>query len=247
MENACLNRKAFGYEFDGGFSQYLKVPAVFIESENIFTFSNEITFEEACLAEPLGCVVNGSERCNIALGDAIVILGAGPIGLMHTLLAKFKGAGKVIVSEPLESRRNLAKILGADIVVNPAEENLQEVVFRETGELGADVAILSVGLSTLVMPAMKLLKRGGILNLFGGFPKGETALIDPNLVHYEEVWITGATACKRSHYEKALRLISEKKIDLKPLISNRFELGDFKQALQTAKAGAGIKIIVKPN
>jgi L-iditol 2-dehydrogenase len=245
-ENACLNRKGLGYEYNGGFAEYIKMPAAYLEKKNLFKFPKGISYEEACLAEPLGCVYNGSERAGIKINDTVVIIGAGPIGLMHLMLAKLKGAVNVIVSEPIEQRRNLAKELGADIVVNPQKEDLNEIVFNMTDDLGADVVILSVGVASLVDPALALLKKGGTLNLFGGFPKDKKPEIDPNKIHYDEVWVTGTTACTRSQYEKALELIAEGLVDLKPIISDTLPLEDINKAIEKADQGSGVKIVVKP-
>lgn len=245
-ENACLNRKGLGYEYNGGFAEYIKLPKNYLEKKNLFKFPKEISYEEACLAEPLGCVYNGSERAGIEINDTVVIVGAGPIGLMHLMLAKLKGATNIIVSEPIDKRRNLAKELGANIIVNPKEDSLKDIVFKETDGLGADVVILSVGVASLVDPSLNLLKKGGTLNLFGGFPKTEKPNIDPNKIHYDEVWVTGTTACTRSQYEKALELISKGLVDLKPLISNTFPLKEINKAIKTAEEGSGVKIVVKP-
>lgn len=245
-ENACLNRKGLGYEYDGGFAEYIKLPKDYIERGNLFKFPSSTSFEEACLAEPLGCVYNGSERSEISLNDTVVIIGAGPIGLMHLMLAKLKGAINIIVSEPISKRRQLAKKLGANTVVDPNAQDLSKIVFEQTNNLGADVVILSLGITKLVNSASELLKKGGSLNLFGGFPKGQKSSIDPNKIHYDEIWVTGTTACTRSQYEKALELITNNFIDLKPIISDIFSLEQIDQAIEKANEGSGVKIIVKP-
>lgn len=247
-ENACLNRKGLGYEFDGGFAEYLKIPGEYLESGNLFKFSQDLSFEEACLAEPLGCVYNGSERSGIKINDTVVIIGAGPIGLMHLMLAKEKGAANIIVSEPIKKRRELADKIGANIIVDPNNDDLENIVLNETDGLGADVVILSLGVHSIVDSSLKLLKKGGTINLFGGFPKdkNKSSSIDPNKIHYDEIWVTGTTACSRSQYENALKLIEKGKIDLTPIISDTFPLEDFEKAYNLAKSNEGIKIIVKP-
>lgn len=245
-ENACLQRRALGYEFDGGFAEFMRLPAAYLEKGSIFRFPEQLSFQEACLAEPLGCVYNGSRRCAIKLNDKVVIIGAGPIGLMHTMLARRKGATRIIVSEPLPRRRELALEVGADIAVDPGQADLRKIVLAETQGLGADAVILSVGVAAQAGPALMLLRKGGILNLFGGFPAGQKTEIDPNVIHYEEVWVTGTTACTRSQYGKALELISSGELDLKPIISHVYRLKDILEAFQTVAKGEGIKAIVQP-
>ncbi len=246
QENACLNRKGLGYQYNGGFAEYLKLPGEYLSKGNLFIIPEGISYQEACLAEPLGCVYNGSERSRIKINDTVVIIGAGPIGLMHLLLSKAKGSTTIIVSEPLPARRQMAKKSGANLVVNPAEEDLVKTVLEYTDGKRADVVILSIGITSLIDPALRLLKKGGILNLFAGFPKESEAVISPNIIHYDEVWVTGATACTRSQYEKSLDLISRRKIDLKPLISHTYPLAKIEEAFATVANGAGIKVIIKP-
>lgn len=245
QENICLNRKAFGYEYDGGFAEYIKIPSMYLTNGNVNKISNNISFEEACLAEPLACVLNGIERVNIKPGDTVVIVGAGPIGLMHLILAGYYGAGKIIISEVQEERRNLAEKLGADLVVNPDQADLKQIVLAETQGLGADSAILTIGKGVLINYIITLLKKGSRLNLFGGYPQGEKSEIDPNLIHYNEIWITGASACTINHYQKALALITDRKINLKPLISHKYSLRQIDKAFETVINKNGIKVVIK--
>lgn len=246
QENACLNRKGLGYEYDGGFAEYMKIPGEYLKKGNLFKIPEGLSFEEACLAEPLSCVYNGNERTSIKINDTVVIIGAGPIGLMHLMLSKAKGATDIIVSEPIEERRKLALELGADFTINPDQEDIYRAVQEYTGGKLADAVILSIGIASLVNPALNLLKKGGILNLFAGFPKGREALIEPNIIHYNEVWVTGATASSRIDYEKSLDLIARSKIDLKPLISHTYPLEEIDKAFQIVSRGEGIKVIIKP-
>jgi L-iditol 2-dehydrogenase len=194
----------------------------------------------------LGCVFNGSQRSGIKINDTVVIIGVGPIGIMHLLLAKLKGAAKVIVSEPHEHRRKLSGEMGADLTVDPNHEDLTELVREQTAGLGANVVVLSVGVPELVDSALSVCRKGGTVNLFGGFPKGDKATVDANLIHYEEIWVTGTTACSRSHFEQSLHLLEQGRIDLKPLISHTFAIGEFGKAIETAKSGHGIKVVVTP-
>ena len=144
MENVCLNRNAFGYEYDGAFAEYVKIPAKALLSGNVYHIPENVDFETIALAEPLACCINGQRNSQIKLGDIVVVIGAGPIGLMHLLLAKHSGA-RVIVSELNEQRRQTALDLGADLVVDPASEDLTQVVLQNTDGIGADVVIMAIG------------------------------------------------------------------------------------------------------
>ena len=130
-DNICLNRKAIGYEFDGGFAEYVLLPQEAIEGGNVVKLSDDVSFGEGALIEPLSCCLRGQKNAGVKFNDVVVIIGAGPIGLMHIILAKAAGARKVIVSELNEFRREKAYECGADIVVNSAEEDLKQIVMNE--------------------------------------------------------------------------------------------------------------------
>jgi len=130
MENMCLNRTAIGYEYDGGMAEYMRVPAQAIKSGNVVKIPDSLSYDEASLLEPLACCINGIRKAKVGLNSVVVIIGAGPIGLMHLRLSKIVGAAQVIVSEPLESRRRSAQEFGADRCVDPQEQNLAEVVLE---------------------------------------------------------------------------------------------------------------------
>lgn len=245
MENACLNRTAMGYEFDGGFAEYIRIPSVLIEAGNLFYIPDGISFEEAAMVEPLGCVLNGSKNAAITLNDTIVIIGAGPIGLMHIQVAKLKGAKTVIVTEPVAHRRDLARNLGADFAVAPDPVLVQKIVREQTGGIGADAVIMAVGVPGEVNNSIRLLRKGGRLNLFAGFPDAGETTIEANLIHYNEIQVTGATACTRKQFEDALNLVASARVNVRKLISHTFPLDGINEALSIVTQGYGIKVIIR--
>lgn len=246
LENICINRKAIGYEFDGGFAEYVLIPAIALASGNVFQFNSKISFKEAALLEQLSCCLNGQRKVGVGLGDTVLVIGAGPIGLMHVMLAKVKGARKIVVSEPNEKRRLLALELGADIVIDPRTETLNEVSRRET-EMGFDVAIMAIGISTIVNDVLKVVRKGGKISLFAGFPEGETSIIDSNIIHYNEIVVTGASASTRQDFIQSMSLLDSDKIRLKHLISHSFILKNMTDALEAARLAEGLKIVIEFN
>lgn len=245
QENVCLNRTAFGYEYDGAFSEYVRVPAAALKSGNVYHVSKEIPLENIALAEPLACCINGQNNSPIKLGDVVVIIGAGPIGLMHMLLAKHSGA-KVIISEPNAQRRAVALDLGADITVDPTTEDLQSIVMKNTDGVGADVVILAIGVPTLVNQTLEIVRKRGWINLFAGFSVGDMPPVDVNKIHYKEIKITGTSASSRKDHEVALKLITNNIIDASKIISHKFSLSDADSAFKLAESGAGIKVAIIP-
>ena len=122
-ENFCENHIGIGTNLDGAFAEYMVV-----REKQAFKFSQELSFVDAAMAEPLSCCLHGIDLCNIKQGDEVLIIGGGPIGLLMLQLAKIAGASKLIVSEPVEEKRNLALKLGADRVVNHLEEDLEGII-----------------------------------------------------------------------------------------------------------------------
>lgn len=243
-ENLCRNMTAMGYEIDGAFAEYVRIPARGIEAGNVFAMPEGMSFETAALAEPLSCVMNGQERVGVTIGDAVVILGAGPIGILHVKLARFAGARHIIVSEPNELRRKAALAEGADVVLDPGVEDLIETVRVATGGLGADVAIVAIGVPSLANDALKLVRHRGRVSLFAGFSKDVQAEIDVNAIHYNELMVTGSFGLTRLQFQRSLQLIASGHLKLETLLTHRFRLEDIETALQVAEQGAAIKVAI---
>ncbi len=245
-ENACLNRQAMGYEFDGGFAEYVRIPAACIRAGNVVKLPENVTFTAGSLIEPLACCVRGLHNAKVKFSDVVLVIGAGPIGLMHLQLSRLFGARKVIVSEPNAYRREKAVALGADRVVDPMTQNLEEIVRSETDGLGADAIIFAVGIASQVNAMLKLCKMGGTVSLFAGFAGKGECTIEANIIHYNEINVCGSTAAKRRDYLEAAELVKSGKINLDDIATHEYPLDDFRAAYETAKSGMGLKIIIKP-
>jgi L-iditol 2-dehydrogenase len=244
-ENVCLNRQAIGYEYDGAFAEFIRIPSLALRSGNVFKMPDNMSFEAGALAEPLACCINGQKNAEVRMGDTVVILGAGPIGLMHAALAKLAGAWQVIVSEPNPMRRQAAADRGVDAVCDPTTESIESFVKARTGGLGADVVILAIGVPQLANEALNIVRKGGRVNLFAGFSTGAMSEIDVNLIHYNEIIVTGASALTRQGYELALNMLSTGQIDANSLITHRFEVSDSLAAFDEAGSGRALKVAIK--
>ena len=233
-----------GYEYDGAFAEYIKIPAQAIQIGNVFEISPSLSYEEAAITEPLAACINGNERSNIKADDTVLILGAGPIGLMHLQLAKLQGA-HVIISDLADERLKVAKDLGADRLINPKNEDLLSLA-KGSSDYGVDVAIVATGSAAAIEQGIKALKKGGTLNLFGGSPKGTTVALDPNIIHYGELNVTGTSGFRPFHHWKALKLVDAGQIKLKPLITHTLPLEGAVEAILMKEKGVGLKHILKP-
>ena len=244
MENACINRKAIGYEFDGGFSEYVRIPEICIESGNVVALPESVSFEAGAMIEPLACCIRGLKNTGTGWNDTVLVIGGGPIGLMHVMLSLAVGAKKVLVSEPDAKKRETAKRIGASRVIDPASEDLEEIIKEETGGRGADRIVMAIGVNALVDSVFKLSRKGGTVNLFAGFPNGKTSEFDPSIIHYNEVRVTGSTAYTRKDYLEAADMVISGKVDLDALVSARFSLDEFRRALDLHMEGTALKVVI---
>jgi L-iditol 2-dehydrogenase len=246
--NICLTRPTIGYEYDGAFAKYVRVPASGVAAGNVIPLPEGISFEEAAIAEPLAAVVNGIDRCNIQLGDTVLILGAGPIGLAHLQLSRAAGATHVYVSEPNDERRQTTLQFGADGVINPLSEDVVARAKAWTGGVGVDVVIVAAGVPAAMEAGLKALRKGGVFNIFAGSPPNSTFALEPNVVHYGELIVTGSSGHTAAHMKRAVDLITSGVIDAKRLITHRFQLSEIQEALGARQALTGLKhVVVMPD
>jgi L-iditol 2-dehydrogenase len=208
LRNRCLKRITLGYEVNGGLAQYLLVPSAIVSLGHVLTVPEGLPSETATLMEPLACVLNSLETCRLAPGGSLLLLGAGPMGLLHLLLARALGAATVLVAEVNEGRLEQARRLGASLALNPERDDLQEAVLGATDHLGADSVVVTTGVASLVVPALSAVRRQGTVSLFGGFPPGASVPLDANLIHYGEVVLTGSQNATLDQYRRALHLLT---------------------------------------
>ncbi len=246
LSNYCPAYTAFGIDRDGAHAPFCRVPARFIWQGNLVRLPESVSDHEAALLEPFSCVVNGVQQSRVGLGDAVVIYGAGPIGLLHTMLCRAAGASCVIVVDPLPERLRRAVELGCDETINPLEHNVPPLVRAATDGRGADVVITACPVPQVQSEAVQLLAPFGRLCLFGGLPKDAGHVpVDTNAIHYGNLVVTGTTGGSVRDYRTALRLVIGKRIDLTRVISHVFAMSELQGAYEAALAGTGGKVILK--
>ena len=245
--NLCANYDAIGITLDGAFAEYVRIPAAAVLQGNLMPIAEGVDPAVAALIEPFACVLRGQNALHIQPGDTVLVMGAGPIGIMHTKLARLRGAGKVIVSEPNPERAAQAETMGADRKVIPTEEDLADVVKQETGGRGADVIIVAAPAHQAQEQALQLAAIGGRINFFGGLPKDRPSIqFDSNLVHYKELIVTATTACSTRDCWQAAQIVNSRRIDLSDLISSRFPLSEVASAFLAAQDRKSLKIVLEP-
>ena len=244
--NNCQINYAMGYQFAGGFSEYMLLNKTVVNYGPVHKLPDQVGYDEGALAEPLACVLNALELTGIKLGDTVVIIGAGPIGCMIIPVAYRMGATKVIVIQRSRPRMEAARKFGADVYICSSEEDPIARVLEETGGLGADVIITANPSPQSHADALKMAKNRARINLFGGLPAGSTVTLDTNIIHYKELIVVGAHGSLPRHHQLAIELIASGKIDMKPFISHRFDLDHVAEAFATAEGHTGMRVVVKP-
>jgi 2-desacetyl-2-hydroxyethyl bacteriochlorophyllide A dehydrogenase len=243
--NLCLQAQAFGITRDGGFAEYMAVPALAVEQGVLIKLPAAADAVRLSLIEPLASVVRGARAVALGDDDVVVICGAGPIGLLHVLVARARRAGRVIVSEPSAFRRDEALALGADLAVHPDE--LTQALRDETGGDGADVVITAVPSAAVQEAALQLTAVGGRINFFAGLPAGGAQIgIDSNLIHYRELAVTGTAANTTEDCRDALALVLSGAISLDRLAAVTVPLDRAREAFDTAAGGQALKVVLAP-
>ncbi len=240
----CSDYQALGINIDGGFAEYVRIPEAAVRQGNIIELDSNTSMDEAALNEPLSCVYSGFEKCNIRPGDVVLIIGAGPIGLMHAKLAKMAGAAKVIINDLSEERLQMSYQIDNSFIT-VAGESLKNYVYEVTKGEGVDVCITACPAPQAQAMALELMAMGGRINFFGGLPKHrENVAINTNLIHYKQLVITGSTRANVSQFRKTLGFISNSLICVDDLITGRYNLTNIRNAFVEACNARGLKNII---
>jgi len=247
MGNNCPINYAIGYQFPGGFAEYIPLNTITVRYGPVHKIPQNLTYEEASLAEPLACCINGLELSEMKIGDVVVIIGAGPIGCMLAGLSRVMGARKVIIAQRSKKRLEIARATDADVVISTTEENLVSRVLEETEGKGADVIVVACASPEAQEEAVQMVANRGRINYFGGLPGGTRKInIESNIIHYKEAFILGSHGSVPRHHKMALDLIAKGMLRAKDFISHRFPLDRIMDAFSAVENREGMKVIVNP-
>ena len=239
----CENLKAVGVTVNGAFAEYLK-----IKDRNLYRIPENLSFEEAALIEPLACCIRGLDNVGIKAGESVLIVGAGPIGLLLMQLIRNFGASMIIQTDLEDYRLEKALELGADHVINVRKEDPIKVIKELTGGYGVDVAIEAVGSPKAITQAVEAVRKGGRVNIFGVSPQDAVWQVKPFDLYSKELTITTSY---RSPYtfQRAVKMASSGRLKLKPLISHIFPLEKIAEAFEILdkKLDNVMKVILKPS
>jgi len=251
-ENRCRRKyKAIGYQYNGGYAQYLLVPREAVKQGCIIKIPDNLSFEEAAIVEPFSCVINGwAPFKKRPKGFTACVIGAGIIGMLHTEYAKQKGARVILVNRS-SPRLELAKKIGlqADFFVNAEKHDPVERVKELTDGIGADVVICAASSKEVQKEALEMAAVDADVSFFAGISKDDPYVdLNTNLIHYNELHIHGANASNKKQYLEAINLIASGKINVKKFITHKFPLEKIEEALRTLedRTTGAIKVIIDP-
>lgn len=217
----------------GGFAQYFRVPAPNLKTDTL-KIPQGISFEEATLIEPLGCCIKALNRCDLQCSDSVVVVGAGPAGILTTMLLQILGVCQVIVTDFIDYRLKAAEKLGADLTINPEKESLIDLVKRATDGRGADLVFITAPNINGYLAGLELCRKGGTLSVFAPTPPQDFMRLSPNRLLFSEIRMVPSYSTSHVETRIALKLIQTGKIDVEKIITHRFPLSRTAEALQTA-------------
>ncbi|MFQ5969209.1 MAG: zinc-dependent dehydrogenase [Nitrososphaerales archaeon] len=228
-----------------GLAEEFLVPEWNVSRGGMIKLPDSVSFEEAAMIEPLACCIKAINKSGMKNGDDIAVVGVGPAGIMHLILSKSFGAGKVFALDINDFRLDFAKNLGAYLTINIGEQDASKMIKESTDDRGADIVIVATGSTKALLQSLELVRRGGRVILFGVPPKPSNVRLDVNRLFSNEIRLIPSLAASEKETNQALELITTKRINIKPIITHRFTLEKAEVAIKCAyEAKDVMKVLV---
>ncbi len=241
----CEQVNVFGYDWDGGFSEMVRVEGAVLRSGCLIPIPDGVDDRHACIAEPISCALNCLELTPVTPGDIVAIIGAGPLGVILTNLAKLHGARTVILAERSAEQIAAARVSQADVLVHTGSEDLHAAVDAITGGRGVDVLIIACSAPAAQLGALRLIAKRGKINLFAGLPRGDSTVCwDTNIIHYTECSVTGTHGSRPEHVRAALELLASGALDGSTIVSCTYPLREINAALDHSRGAGRLKVVI---
>jgi len=246
----CDNLTSVGYQYDGGFAEYMIVPENVLRVDGLNRIPDGLSYAEAAVTEPLACALNAQEQAEVGKyeDETVVVVGSGPIGCMHVMLARARGAKQVYLAEVNAERLKLAADrVQPDAAIDSSSQDPVETVRSLTDGRGADVIIVAAGSGRAQEQALDMAAPRGRISLFGGLPKGNSMIaVDANVVHYTELTVVGPAGSTPVHNQQALEMIGSGAVPVDHLITDRWPLDRVHDAIAAVEGGTSIKVVIEP-
>ena len=243
---SCSKGASFGYQLPGGFAQYMAVPKSGIDFGVINRVDDRLSDNEVTMAEPLACCLRAQRITPVESGQTVVVIGGGPIGILHCRVAKSIGAF-VILIEHDQRRLDSVDLSAVDVNIEAPDSDLLPQIGELTDGEGADVAIVACSSTRAQVQALELVNKGGRVNFFGGLgPAQHDISFDSDIIHYRELFVTGSHGSLPQDNRQALDMISDGTIKVDDLISHTYPLDDIEKAFAFAQGKQGMHVAVIP-
>lgn len=243
--NMCESMSIIGFHCDGGFAEYIVVPASGVRNACLTRIPDRLSLEEAALAEPIACCINAQELCKVEPGDVVVVFGAGPIGHLHTQVSRLLGAAQVILVERDPRRIAFAESSSVDIVLDSTKSDPIEGVLNRTEGKGANVVLCSCSAPDVPLQGINMLAKRGRISFFSGLPHGhENICLNHNLIHYKEIQIFGAYGCTSEQNSKAITMLARGGIKVDWLITHRISLDGIADGFKLVDDHTAMEVVV---
>lgn len=214
-----------------------------VTADSVYRLANDLPVELGCFTEPLACVIHAADKINYSLAQDVVVIGAGPMGILNMMIAKCFGT-RVIVSELDKKRNKFARDMGADDTINPSEEDAAEKVLELTGGKGADVVVVAIGSHAANLDALKMVAKFGTVMLFASAHPPTDLMIDPDFIHRKQVTLTGAQNPSASSFKVAADMVSKGLLNLSPLIEHKYPMDQIEEAFERAIEPDSYRVII---
>jgi L-iditol 2-dehydrogenase len=241
----CATYRAFGINIAGGFAPFMKIPREAVSQGNLAPIPEGGDFVSAALVEPLACVYNAFQRIAIVPGDTVLVIGAGPIGLMHAKVAFMAGAAKVFMNDVSAERLSLCQKVEPAIIALESE-GLKERLSALTAGKGVSVCITAAPSAEAQVLALEVVGVNGRVMFFGGLPEGKSRVpLDTNLVHYKQITITGTSRQSLIQYRQTLALVAAGRLVVRDLVTMRTPLDGIRSSFEQVMQGKGLKNVIE--
>ena len=228
-----------------GLAEVFLVPQWNVSRGGIIKLPDNISFEEAAMIEPLACCIRAINKSGMKNGDDLAVVGVGPAGIMHIILAKTFGAGKIFAIDINDFRLEFAKKLGVHLAINATKQDATKIIQDSTENRGADIVIVATGSTKALLQSLELVRNGGKVVLFGVPSKGSNVTLDVNRIFSNEIKLIPSLAASEKETNQAFELIVSKRLEIKPIITHRFSLERAEDAIKCAyEAKDVMKVVV---
>jgi L-iditol 2-dehydrogenase len=243
--NLCRRRRVLGYDLPGGMAEFAAIPAGWIRTGGVVALDPARPVEGGAIVEPLHTVFNGQDQALIESGASVLVLGLGPIGVLHVALARSRGASVVLGVDPEPARLASARAVVGDGDVADMTDGWEDRARGRLGGEGFDVVVVATGSRAALATAIAMTEPGGRILAFAGLPAGSSVVdVDLNVLHYRQLSIVGAFGGTPIHFQRAAAWLEQSDFDVAAYTPRRFPLADAVAAFESVARGEGLKTLL---